>query len=189
MAGESNWVTHVQGAAGSSWVQLRAPYPYQRCAFALKMQPRRDADSPDGAPARERWPVLPVGAFTPAPPRTAGREGVTPTAKKRGDGLERRTFYLLSRGKRGAAGRCLVAVGKCRPGEIGMRGGWGFRRLVGGGAISPGVGKRGAASAVVRRPRRRGARFPHVPPAHSEAPFLVGGVVQAASLSRESLGS
>ena len=53
-----------------------------------------------------------------------------------------------------------------------MRGGWGFRRLVGGGAISPGVGKRGAASAVVRRPRRRGARFPHVPPAHAEAPFF-----------------
>ncbi len=71
MAGESNWVTHVQGAAGSSWVQLRAPYPYQRCAFALKMQPRRDADSPDGAPARERWPVLPVGAFTTARLRCA----------------------------------------------------------------------------------------------------------------------
>ena len=62
-----------------------------------------------------------------------------------------------------------------------MRVGWGFRRRVGGGAICPGVGNRGAASAVVRRPRRRGARFPHVPPAHSEAPFLVGGVVQAAS--------
>ena len=28
--------------------------------------------------------------FTPAPPRTAGRERVTPTAKKRGDGLEPR---------------------------------------------------------------------------------------------------
>ena len=51
--------------------------------------------------------------------------------------------------KGGCAGD-LVAVGKCRPGEIGMRDGWGFRRLVGGGAISPGVGKRGAASAVVR---------------------------------------
>ena len=100
MAGESNWVTHVQGAAGSSWVQLRAPYPYQRCAFALKMQPRRDADSPDGAPARERWPVLPVGAFTPAPPRTAGREGVTPTAKKRGDGLERRPPVGTARRRR-----------------------------------------------------------------------------------------
>ena len=31
-------------------------------AFAVKMQSRRDADSPDGAPAKDRRPVLPVGA-------------------------------------------------------------------------------------------------------------------------------
>ena len=31
-------------------------------AFAVRMQSRRDADSPDGAPARDRRPVLPVGA-------------------------------------------------------------------------------------------------------------------------------
>ena len=36
--------------------------------------------------------------FRPAPPRAAGRDHVLLPAKKRGDGLERRTFYLLSRG-------------------------------------------------------------------------------------------
>ena len=47
----------------------------------MKMQPRRDAHSPDDALARERRPVLPVGAFTPAPPRTAGRDGVLPSSR------------------------------------------------------------------------------------------------------------
>ena len=44
------------------------------------MQSRRGAESPDGAPTRERRSVLPVGAFTPAPPRAAGRDAVPPTS-------------------------------------------------------------------------------------------------------------
>ena len=92
-------------------------------------------------------------------------------------------------GGRRAAGGCSVSGGKCRPGEIGMGGGFGLRGPAGREAISPGLGKRGATAAVVRRPRRRGARFPHFPPAHFEDPFFLGGVAQAASLSRESFGS
>ena len=93
MAGESNWVVHVRGAAGSSWVQLRAPYPDQRCAFAAKMPLRRDADS--------RMARRPGNAgVAPAPPRAAGREGVTPTAQERGDGLERRPPVGTARRRR-----------------------------------------------------------------------------------------
>ena len=47
---------------------------------AVRMQARRDASSPDCAPTPERRPVLPVGAFTPAPPRAAGQEGVLPSS-------------------------------------------------------------------------------------------------------------
>ena len=47
---------------------------------AVRMQARRDASSPDCAPTPERRPVLPVGAFTPAPLRAAGQEGVLPSS-------------------------------------------------------------------------------------------------------------
>ena len=59
-------------------VALRSKYAGP---VAVKMQPRRDAHSPDDVLARERRPVLPVGAFTPAPPRTAGRDGVLPSSR------------------------------------------------------------------------------------------------------------
>ena len=60
-------------------------------AFAVKIQSRRDADSPDGAPARDRRPVLPVGAsqrHRPAQrgetaqrqPRTSAGTAWTPTS-------------------------------------------------------------------------------------------------------------
>ena len=67
----------------------------------------------------------PGGGFTPAPPRAAGREGVTPTAKKREDGLERRppvgTRWPPASARRIGKRRCGSPLGTCPSGRRGRR--------------------------------------------------------------------
>ncbi len=67
----------------------------------------------------------PGGGFTPAPPRAAGREGVTPTAKKRGDGLERRppvgTRWPPASARRIGKWRCGSPLGTYPTGRSGQR--------------------------------------------------------------------
>ena len=114
--------------------------------------------------ARERRLVLPVGASPRH--RCAIRSEIAQRQPREARGrLGAPDLLPFCQGGRRAAGGCSVAGGKCRPGEIGMGGGFGLRGPAGREAISPGLGKRGTTAAVVRRPRRRGARFPHFPPA------------------------
>ena len=129
-----------------------------------------------------------AGLQTRSAPRSGAKPHIATGEEARGR-LGTPDLLRFCQGGRRAAGGCSVSGGKCRPGEIGMGGGFGLRGPAGREAISPGLGKRGTTAAVVRRPRRRGARFPHFPPAHFEDPFFLGGVAQAASLSRESFGS
>ena len=80
------------------------------------MQSRRDADSPDGrcqgTPASS-----PGGGFTPAPLRGAQRDRASPTAKKRGDGLERRSPTGIARERETSADAQLAARSRIANGE------------------------------------------------------------------------
>ena len=165
------------GPGGSTFFGRRRTARESAPAF---FRPRTERDG--GAPASS-----PGGTAGTAARRAANH--VPPLSRNRPAGKGTPDLLPFCQGGRRAAGGCSVGGGKCRPGEIGMGGGFGLRGPAGREAISPGLGKRGTTAAVVRRPRRRGARFPHFPPAHLEDPFFFGGVAQAASLSRESFGS
>ena len=75
--------TACEQGPNSLWTKSRGP-------VAVKMQSRREPNGPEGSARTGTPPILPVGAFRPAP-RTAGpRNRTLPPEQKRGDGLERR---------------------------------------------------------------------------------------------------
>ena len=71
-----------------------------------------------GTRGRERWPVLPVGAFTPAPLRDAQRRRAQPPAQNRGDCLERRPLGSSPGGARHSPPK---AGGRERPNPAELR--------------------------------------------------------------------
>ena len=153
----------------SRWGLFRpAPRPVgQRTAYGPSAEMARDTGNRRTADPREaRATVGPHGGGPPG---------------------DRRTFYLLSRRKGGRTGSPGEAGGKWRPGEIGAGVAASQRGVGGGGAISPGLGRRGAGTAVFCRPGRGGGRFRHFPPPHFEVPRMGAwmGARQAATFARE----
>ena len=84
-------------SAGTAWSAGLRP------ASRGSAKPAPMTPAANGARARGRlgtpdlWPVLPVGAGRPAPRPGGPRDRASPTAKKRGDGLERRSPTGIAR--------------------------------------------------------------------------------------------
>ncbi len=107
---------------------IGAGFALPRDAGRRRRAESRIAKHRDGArrgtyPTRQSGQGTPV--FRPAPPRAAGREGVTPTAKKRGDGLERRppvgTRWPPASARRIGKSRCGSPLGMCPTGRTPQR--------------------------------------------------------------------
>ena len=106
------------GQAGSE-PEVRCQFFFRACRYAVfpevhrgtgapgshRHRGRRPRNSPapisvEGGRARERRPVLPLGAFRPAPRPERAAKRLLPTEKERGDGLERRPLVGTARRRR-----------------------------------------------------------------------------------------